>query len=645
MASRFASLVALLAIPLLAAPAHALRVMSYNLLNYSGGRTTQFRTVLQEAQPDILVVEEITGGVGSVNVFLSDILEVVNPGEWAAGGYTDGPDTDAAIYYRTAKAVMLGHHTITTSLRDIDEWTVRPVPYAASSAELRLYAVHLKASQGSAEEQQRLAEVTLMRDRMETFAPGGNYLVTGDFNIYTSTEPAFQYMINPANGLAGVVQDPIDRLGNWHINPAFADIHTQSPRVTQFGGGANGGMDDRFDLILTGPALLDGEALDILPTTYTALGQDGMHFDGALNVAPFTVVTQVVAQALHDASDHLPVFANFQLPAILVAAAAVDFGTVIVGGPGAATLEVANGAAAPADELDYSFAASPLFSAPGGSFQADAGDGAVPQLLGMDTAAAGARAGTLVVTTDDPDRPAWNVALSGTVLDHAQPSADPGVLQLLANLDLGVATGSDTAHAAAQVHDLGFGPLVAPLEVHGADLTGDPRFFLDGGFAPAAAGASPAGYSVAFDAVGAADGVYNGTLVFHTRDLPGIPGGTDLDDVQFDLSVTVDGGAVGAPVAVASVARTGFTTLRPNPFRAASEIRFGLVRPVRTRLAIVDVTGRAVRTLTDGTLPAGEHGVTWDGRDASGGAVAPGIYFVRLTAGDVTETRKVARIR
>ena len=626
-------------------PAHALRVMGYNLLNYSGGRTAQFRTVLAEAQPDVLVALEMSGGQTGVNLFQSDILDFVNPGEWTSGPFTDGPDTDGAIFVRTAKASVLAHHTITTTLREIDEWTVLPVPYAAASAEIRLYAVHLKASQGSAEEQQRLAEVTLMRDRMETFPAGENYAILGDYNIYTSTEPAFQYMISPTHGLAGVVQDPINRIGNWHINAAFADIHTQSPRITQFGGGANGGMDDRFDMILTGPALLDGEAMDILPSTYKAVGQDGMHFDGALNVPPYIVVTAEVAQALHDASDHLPVLADFQLPAMLLADASLDFGSVIVGGPGAADFDVANAAADPGDELDYSFAVSPLFSAPGGSFQAAVGAGATTHGMGMDTATVGARAGTLTITTDDPDHPSFNVALSGTVLDHAQPSADAGTLQLLALLDLGVTASPDTAHAVASVHDFGFGPLVAPLEVYGADLTGDSRFFLGGGFTAAPAGASPAQYDVAFDAVGAADGVYSGTLVFHTRDLPGIPGGTDRDDVQFDLSVIVDAGMVDAPVLTASIDHTGFTGLRPNPFRSTSEIRFGLVRAARTRLSVVDVAGRAVRTLVDGEMPAGEHGVTWDGRDSGGSHVAPGIYFVRLSAGGVTETRKVARIR
>ena len=48
----------------------------------------------------------------------------------------------------------------------------------------------------------------------------------------------------------GRLFDPIDRIGNWHNNSSFSDVHTQSPRTAQFGGGASGGMDDRFDFIL-----------------------------------------------------------------------------------------------------------------------------------------------------------------------------------------------------------------------------------------------------------------------------------------------------------------------------------------------------------------------------------------------------------
>ena len=37
--------------------AGALRIMTYNILNYGGGRTNEFRAVLEDSQPDVIVVE------------------------------------------------------------------------------------------------------------------------------------------------------------------------------------------------------------------------------------------------------------------------------------------------------------------------------------------------------------------------------------------------------------------------------------------------------------------------------------------------------------------------------------------------------------------------------------------------------------
>ncbi|MCH6573843.1 MAG: hypothetical protein IH795_01365, partial [Bacteroidetes bacterium] len=60
---------------------------------------------------------------------------------------------------------------------------------------------------------------------------------------------------------------------NWHNNFSFVEIHTQSPRTRQFGGGANGGMDDRFDMILTSQSINDEGVLLILwiPILLTAM--------------------------------------------------------------------------------------------------------------------------------------------------------------------------------------------------------------------------------------------------------------------------------------------------------------------------------------------------------------------------------------
>lgn len=636
---RFA-LLALLGVLTVASDATALRIATYNVLNYTSGRTAPFETVVTEIDADVIVAQEVLSQTG-VNNFLA-ILNTAFPGEWSAGPFLNGPDTDNAIFYRAAACSVVSHFVVGTTLRDIDEYTIRPKSHTTAAADLRIYVVHLKASQGGSNEQRRLDEVTAMRTRMETFPAGQSYIVAGDFNIYQATEPAYQYMINAANGAAGVVQDPISREGNWHNNSSFADVHTQSPRVTQFGGGANGGMDDRFDLMLVSPASEDGEGWDIFETSYTAFGQDGQHYNGAINVAPFTVVTQPVAQAIHDASDHLPVFADWQVPARLDVLASLDLGTIIVGGSESELLFVENVAPLPADELDYSFSAPAGFTAPAGSFQLNAGAGVSGHSIGLDGSSVGFQAGSLVINNDDPDDEAFGVLLTGTVLDHAEPSALPLVVEVDAELDLGAVAPDTITPATAQVYNVGFGALRALLEVYDATLTGDPRFSLQG-FAPQLVGGTPADIDLQFDASGAADGPYSASLTLSTRDEQLLSGALDRSDITFDLSATVSS-AVDAPVVVAAL-EPGLRAVAPNPFRASTEIRFALTQPGRVELRLYDVAGRRVRDLVSGVQAAGERVVTWDGRDEGGRLLAPGIYFARFQSAQITETRKIVRVR
>ncbi|MBN2172093.1 MAG: hypothetical protein JW819_12310 [Candidatus Krumholzibacteriota bacterium] len=89
----------------------------------------------------------------------------------------------------------------------------------------------------------------------------------------------------------------------------------------------------------------------------------------------------------------------------------------------------------------------------------------------------------------------------------------------------------------------------------------------------------------------------------------------------------------------------GVLTAMPNPFGAATQLRFRLDAPARVKLDIFDGRGRLVRSLARGPLGPGPASFAWDGRDARGRAVAPGIYFARLDRDGVRETRKLVLVR
>ena len=282
--------------------------MTYNLLNYPGStsaiRNPYFITVLSNTEPDIIVAQEILSQAG-VNEFMSDVLMQVST-DYVAGIFINGSDTDNAIFFKSSLFSFIANNPINTALRDINEFVLM---HNASGDTIRIYSLHLKASQGSTNEQKRAAEVDSLRKVTDALHPGANFIIAGDFNIYYSNEPAYQKLLNQTN--SGYVLDPIDLPGNWHNNITFASIHTQSPRTRQFGGGAPGGMDDRFDMILISQSVNDSGSISYILNSYMAYGNDGNHFNDSINAPPNTAVGQEIADAIHYASDHIPLFASF----------------------------------------------------------------------------------------------------------------------------------------------------------------------------------------------------------------------------------------------------------------------------------------------------------------------------------------------
>jgi hypothetical protein len=78
----------------------------------------------------------------------------------------------------------------------------------------------------------------------------------------------------------------------------------------------------------------------------------------------------------------------------------------------------------------------------------------------------------------------------------------------------------------------------------------------------------------------------------------------------------------------------------PNPFNAQTTIRFVLPESQDVVLTIYDLLGRKVQTLLDEYRQAGNHTVTFDASYLSSG-----VYFYRLQAGDVVETKRMVLLK
>ncbi len=83
----------------------------------------------------------------------------------------------------------------------------------------------------------------------------------------------------------------------------------------------------------------------------------------------------------------------------------------------------------------------------------------------------------------------------------------------------------------------------------------------------------------------------------------------------------------------------------PNPFNPETAIRFRVPKTMEVKLYVTDLLGRRVRTLVDGTSPAGRRTVVWDGKNALGKALSSGQYLYTLEAGGLVLTRKLTLLK
>lgn len=547
----------------LAAPvaAPAITIVTYNILRYDGtstcarDREPALRFVLAAIDADIVCVQEIQGGLSGADNFRDRVLNHPDgPGNYLRAPFTNGPDSDNALYYRGDRINVEAHVAIPTGPLGVRDWSYYAVRLVdlndpTELSRLHLFIGHLKAGSSQSDKDRRAAEADTLRDWAEQNLPlGAHVIVCGDFNLQNASEPAWTAFTETRPTNIARLRDPSGRAGNWHLNSSFADIHTQSPQA--FNGQsacssnctyAGGALDDRFDFLLTSDSLHDQLHVEYLDGSNRPFGNDGAHFNIAINAPPVIPEGQAMADALECASDHLPVLLQIAAPPTIDSPTLLNtFGPVIVGAVGQADLVVANASPPPAQTLIYQFLTPAPFAGPTGPFNAPPGAPAATHRFTMHAATPGDHTGNLIIqnnSLNDPDR---QVLLAGRVKDHGKPSTDPVAQVLTASVDFGTHPPGGFLDRVVAIHDPGFNAFQSLVEIHAATVTGDERFRLLS-FSPAVATFQPAEYDVQFDDGGAVPGTHTGTIVFSTRDQSNLPGATDLEPVTFNLTATVTG--------------------------------------------------------------------------------------------------------
>lgn len=95
-------------------------------------------------------------------------------------------------------------------------------------------------------------------------------------------------------------------------------------------------------------------------------------------------------------------------------------------------------------------------------------------------------------------------------------------------------------------------------------------------------------------------------------------------------------------VAVVAAVPTTFALEQnyPNPFNPLTHIAFTLPKTTMVQLKVMDALGRTVTTIIGGEKAAGYYEATWDASN-----VPSSIYFYRLQADDLAETKQMIRLK
>lgn len=505
--------------------------------------------------PDVIALQEQDSSATTTQAIVDILNSLYGAGTYARAtlnGTTSGAGRPGLIYNTQSVSLItqsaVGVVSSSGSARQTMRYQLRPVGYD-SAADFYVYSSHYKASTGSSNEARRNAEALAVRANADALGQGAHIIYAGDFNIYSSSEPMWTTLTGSGNGQAF---DPINRVGDWSNNFSFRDVHTQSPVTTaRYGGQITGGIDDRFDFQLVTAEFLDSEGLAYISGSYHAFGNTGTHMlngeitsgSAAALAARIPGYSNAQATAVLDAiaavSDHLPVVADYQLPAMMTVDLISAPRVVIVNAGASMVFSVANSAPVVAvngaDELDYAFSTSGALSGSGAGIEFALG-GVDVWGAALETSTIGHQVGQLNVRSDSQAaaNASFGVVHEYDVLDHAAPVFRQDGRDVVA-LDFGsVDSGIHAEITFSLVNLPGFR---AGLDLDGYDVAGDADLF---GLNLETFGNLFAGDEVSIVAwfEGLQPGVHTATYEFHFSD-DDLPGSIDLSSQSLTFTAVV----------------------------------------------------------------------------------------------------------
>lgn len=297
------------------------RAMFYNILDFPEAippeRPEILGAIIREIDPDIFMVCELQSEEGA-DIILETSLNAHGE-HYARAPFipsrSGAEEHQQLVFYKRKMFTLEAVEALATSIRDINYYQLKlnTADHRTDPVLFDIFVTHLKSSPGAANEQMRLQMVQKFTEKLNDLPADSFVLFSGDFNLYSSLEPAYLEMTNPDQHIT--MADPLDRPGHWHENMNFMDIHSQSTRIYAgpFGAGAGGGLDDRFDFIMISENMLHDPKLNYIPNSYKAIGNNGNCFKNDINNPDCDgFYSHELRNNLFNMSDHLPIVLDLE---------------------------------------------------------------------------------------------------------------------------------------------------------------------------------------------------------------------------------------------------------------------------------------------------------------------------------------------